>query len=139
MYTISRYSAESAAGAMSASRLALLLLLQRLAHAQRAATADEVQPTADDVVRAVWVHGPTYSAKLNGAHWPSFDDQATTRPGSQCSANRRSSDKYTGYDSDGEYCAKASAALDDDAHLLLYSGHLGIVVDAGGLRESSRS
>ena len=42
---------------MSASRLALLLLLQRLAHAQRAATADEVQPTADDVVRAVWVHG----------------------------------------------------------------------------------
>ena len=125
---------------MAALRIALLLLLQRLAHAQRTAAAHEVQPTVDDVVRAVWVHGPTYSTKLSGGAgllWPSFAKSASTRPGSQCS--KRSSDKYTGYDSDGEYCAKASAALDDDAHLLLYSGRLGVVVDVGGLRSGRRN
>ena len=40
---------------------------------------------------------------------------------------------------DGEYCAKASAALDDDAHLLLYSGRLAAVVDVGGLRSGRRN
>ena len=42
--------------------------------------------------------------------------------------------RYTGYDEDGYYCEAASPALDDAAHLLLHSGRLGIVVDAGGLK-----
>ena len=46
---------------------------------------------------------------------------------------------YTGYDEHGYYCEAASPALDDAAHLLLHSGRLGIVVDAGGLKAPASS
>eukprot|EP00812_Abedinium_dasypus_P012037 NODE_556_length_1482_cov_232.718991.p1 GENE.NODE_556_length_1482_cov_232.718991~~NODE_556_length_1482_cov_232.718991.p1 ORF type:complete len:400 (-),score=97.21 NODE_556_length_1482_cov_232.718991:176-1375(-) len=46
---------------------------------------------------------------------------------------------YTGYDDSGAYCQEASTELDDDAHLLLYSGRLGVVVDAAGLYGGSRN
>ena len=47
--------------------------------------------------------------------------------------------RYTGYDEYGYYCEAASPALDDAAHLLLHSGRLGIVVDAGGLKAPAGS
>ena len=47
--------------------------------------------------------------------------------------------RYTGYDEHGYYCEAASPALDDAAHLLLHSGRLGIVVDAGGLKAPASS
>ena len=47
--------------------------------------------------------------------------------------------RYTGYDEDGYYCEAASPALDEEAHLLLHSGRLGVVVDAGGLKAPANS
>jgi hypothetical protein len=47
--------------------------------------------------------------------------------------------RYTGYDEEGRYCEAASPALDDEAHLLLHSGRLGVVVDAGGLKAPANS
>ena len=43
----------------------------------------------------------------------------------------RDDGRYSGYDEGGQYCEAASPALDDDAHLLLHSGRLGVVVDVG--------
>jgi len=42
-------------------------------------------------------------------------------------------DRFTGYNNNGQYCEKASDELNTNAHLLLYSGHLAVVVDAAGI------
>ena len=107
---------------------------------QRTATVHEVQPTLRDAIHSVWVNGPTLSAKLASSassSWPPFQTGATTRPGSKCLT--RDDTRYTGYDDSGLYCEAASTSLDDNAHLLLHSGRLGIVVDAGGLSAPSSS
>ena len=113
--------------------LALLLA----ARAQRLATVHEVQPSAFDTVHAVWINGPTYSQKLPSSAssaWPEFQANVPTRSGLRCTT--RDDTRYTGYDDSGVYCEAADTALDDNAHLLLHSGRLAIVVDAGGLRGS---
>ena len=115
------------------------LLLLAFVRAQRIATVHEVQPSSRDVVHSVWVNGPAFSAKLpSGASsaWPQFQAGVATRAGSQCS---RDDTRYTGYDDSGLYCEAASPALDENAHLLLYSGRLGVVVDAGGLAAQASS
>ena len=59
------------------------------------------------------------------------------RPGPMCAV--LDDTRYTGYDEDGRYCEAASPALDDKAHLLIHSGRLGVVVDAGGLKAPANS
>ena len=106
--------------------------------AQRVATVHEVQPSLRDTVHAVWINGPTYSDKLlssASAAWPAFQTGLATRSGSRCAT--RDDTRYTGYDDNGAYCEAASTAMDDNAHLILHSGRLGIVVDAGGLRAAA--
>ena len=99
---------------------------------QRSATVHEVQPSTRDRVHAIWLNGPTFSGKASGGSWPNFQADVATRPGTTCAA--RDAARYTGYDEDGRYCEAASTKLDDDAHLLLHSGRLGVVVDVGGLK-----
>ena len=112
----------------------LLLLAAAVVHAQHTAAVHEVQPSSKDLVHAVWMNGPSLSSKLpssSSAAWPAFKASASTRAGERCAT--RDDTSYTGYDSDGRYCEAASTKLDDEAHLLLHSGRLGLVVDAGGL------
>ena len=101
------------------------LLLFNYTTAQRVATVHEVQPTLKDVVHTVWLNGPTYSSKIGG-NWPKFSP-AASKSGARCSTK---DDSFTGYNEGGQYCEAAASDLDDNAHLLLHSGHLGIVVDA---------
>lgn len=106
---------------------------------QRLAAVHEVQPSSRDAVHAVWPHGPTFSEKLPSgaaAPWPTFAEGVASRSGARCSTR---DERYTGYDEDGSYCEAASTALDTNAHLLLYSGRLGLVVDAGGLTAAADS
>jgi len=113
----------------------LLLLLSVARGQQRTASVHEVQPDLRDTVHAVWPNGPTYNGKLSGSassSWPTFQAGVPTRAGSLCA--QRDDTRYTGYDDSGRYCEAASTALDDNAQLLLHSGRLGIVVDAGGLQ-----
>lgn len=108
--------------------------------AQRAATVHEVQPASRDVVHSVWVSGPTFTGKLSssaGSAWPAFEDGIPTRSGARCAT--RDDTRYTGYSSTGYYCEAASPALDQNAHLLLHSGRLGVVVDAQGLTAPASS
>ena len=116
-----------------------LLTLAQL-QAFRDASVHEVQPSESDAVHAVWLNGPTHSAKLPSSassSWPAFEAGAIRRPGTRCAV--LDDTRYTGYDDGGQYCQAASTALDDDAHLLLHSGRLGIVVDAGGLTSPASS
>ena len=83
--------------------------------AQRKATVHEVQPSALDRVHAVWLNGPSFSAKLGG-NFPAFQAGVATRSGTRCAT--RDDTRYTGYDDLGLYCEAASTALDDEAHLL---------------------
>lgn len=101
-----------------------------VAGAVRPATVHEVQPTPRDTVHTVWINGPTISTKNTATLWPVFADGISTLAGSHCA---ETGDSYTGYNDNGKYCQAASPALDENAHLVLYSGRLGIVVDAGGL------
>eukprot|EP00944_MAST-04C_sp_MAST-4C-sp1_P014927 g14927.t1 len=112
-----------------ASNLFLLFFLTAV-RAQREASVHEVQPTERGVIHTVWVHGPAYSTKLT--KFPKFDNAASSTD-SQCTTKN---DRFTGYDSNGKYCEPASSALDLKPHLLLYSGQLGVVIDAGGLSAS---
>ena len=125
----------------SALAVRLIALSLPALHAQqRKATVHEVQPSLRDAVHAVWLHGPTFSAKLASsasAAWPAFEDGVATRAVTRCAT--RDDTRFTGYDDSGHYCEAASTALDDDAHLLLHSGRLGVVVDAGGLRAQASS
>jgi hypothetical protein len=73
------------------------------------------------------LNGPGFSSKI--ANHPSFGSGAS-QTGTQCSVR---DDKYTGYSTSGAYCEFASDALDKNAHLLVYSGRLGVVIDAAGL------
>jgi hypothetical protein len=117
----------------------LLFIGLAVVAAQRTATVQEVQPSERDVTHAIWINGPAYSSKLDSsasASWPSFQSSDATRTGTRCATFDH---KYTGYDENGRYCKAASSALDDDAHLLLHSGRLGIVMDAGGLQAAVSS
>ena len=116
-----------------------MLPLLAVASAQRTATVNEVQPSDRDTVHTVWINGPAYSYKLSSgmaSSWPTFSSSGATRSGSRCATLDT---KYTGYDDEGNYCKSASKALDDNAHLLLHSGRLGIVMDAGGLKAAAGS
>ena len=108
-----------------------------LAVAQRSAAVHEVQPSPLDRVHAIWLNGPTFTGKVWGGSWPTFQASAATTAGTKCAS--RDDARYTGYDDSGTYCEAASTALDNDAHLLLHSGRLGIVVDAGGLKAAASS
>ena len=106
-----------------------MLVLLGLVSAQRPATVHEVQPSSRDRVHAIWLNGPTFSGKVSGGGWPAFEADVDTRSGTMCAALDDA--RYSGYDEGGQYCEAASPALDDDAHLLLHSGRLGVVVDVG--------
>ena len=108
----------------------LLLFIQSCS--ARTVTTNEVQPDLRDLVKPVWLNGPTYSAKMGG-NWPSFTPGTISKSSTECLHN----DKYTGYKDNGDYCEKGSTALDDNAHLLIYSGRVGIVLDAAGLSNSN--
>lgn len=41
--------------------------------------------------------------------------------------------RYTGYNGQGEFCDQASPKLDEEPHLIMHSGRLGVVLDAAGL------
>mgnify|MGYP005713755443 FL=1 len=95
---------------------AVVLKLLGLVAAQRSATVHEVQPLVRDRVHALWLNGPTFSGKVSGGTWPSFQANAPTRSGTMCAALGDA--RYSGYDENGNYCEAASTVLDDDAHLL---------------------
>ena len=116
---------------------AVVLKLLGLVAAQRSATVHEVQPLVRDRVHALWLNGPTFSGKVSGGTWPNFQANAPTRSGTMCAALGDA--RYSGYDENGNYCEAASTVLDDDAHLLLHSGRLGVVVDVGGLKAQASS
>ena len=105
-----------------------------LAVGERTASIHEVQPALADTVHAVWLNGPSHSGKVGG--FPTFGD-ATGNTGTKCT--QRDDELYTGYDANGNYCEQASTALNDQAHLLIHSGRLGIVFDAGGLKAAASS
>jgi hypothetical protein len=118
----------------------ILWLLLGVASAPRPATVHEVQPTLRDATHAVWLHGPTHSGKVDAsaaAAWPHFSSSMGTRSGARCATLDDA--RYTGYDEGGQYCEAASTALDDNAHLLVFSGRLGVALDAGGLKAAANS
>jgi hypothetical protein len=100
-------------------------LLPQSSRAQ--ATLQQVQPTVRDTVHTIWVNGPTHTGKIGG-NWPSFGTSSGDTS-SQCTTR---DDGFTGYDSGGSYCEDASNELNEEAHLMIYSGHLGMVMDAFG-------
>ncbi len=115
-------------------RLALALvaastIVNHDAGAARTASLDEVLPSLRDVVHTVFVNGPGHSPMIGG-NWPAFSSSASISTESQCSTK---DDSFTGYKSNGQYCANSSPDLNNAAHLLLASGHLGLVLDVGGL------
>ena len=44
--------------------------------------------------------------------------------------------RYTGYDTTGSYCYTSSGSLDESPHLILYSGWVGLVVDASAKNDN---
>ena len=101
--------------------------------AAREASADEAQPGARDTVHTLWLNGPTHSSKLGGG-WPSFGTGGSTS--GQCDVGSLG-DAFTGYNTNGQYCMKASPALDEQPQLLIHSGRVGVVVDVGGAEAGS--
>ena len=111
-------------------RLLFFLALAGGASAQRSVSITEVQPTVRDTVRTVWINGPSHSGKFVGGKLPKFGT-GSLKTDTQCTTK---DDKFTGYNAAGNsYCERSSDALDKNAHLLLASGRLGVVVDARGL------
>ena len=108
-----------------------VLLLGVAASEPRSASVHEVQPTLRDVVTSVWINGPAHSGKLG--KFPTFGT-GSLKTDTQCTTK---DDKFTGYDATGSYCERASDMLDQNAHLLLASGRLGLVIDARGLDPST--
>ena len=104
-------------------------LVTRVEPAKRIATVHGIQPSPRDVCHAVWMHGPTHGGKLGG-QWPTFAPKGNRDTSAQCTTR---DDRFTGYNGNGQYCEKASDELNTNAHLLLYSGHLAVVVDAAGI------
>ena len=94
-------------------------------NSQRTASVHEVQPTERDIVHTVWLNGPTVSAKAT-TFWPKFT-LAPSKSGAQCSTKN---DEFTGYDENGQYCESSPSTLDDNAHLIVYSGNIAIAIDA---------
>ena len=109
--------------------LTWFLLVTRVQPAKLLATARDIQPSLRDVCHAVWMHGPTHGGKLGGL-WPTFAPTGNGDTSAQCTTR---DDRFTGYNDNGKYCEKASDELNTKAHLLLYSGHLAVVVDAAGI------
>ncbi|GMH73712.1 hypothetical protein TL16_g06263 [Triparma laevis f. inornata] len=50
--------------------------------------------------------------------------------GSECTPTDTA--RYTGYDSGGSFCVKTSGALDENPHVVIYSGKIGTVLDLSG-------
>ena len=103
------------------------------------ATLDSIQPTWRDEVHAVWVNGPLPRQQLGTEHWPLFGRTNTSdaTPGNfvvggstsgTCSPNLPT---FTGYTNDGTaYCQPTNGHAQEHPHLLLYSGNLGVLLDA---------
>ena len=118
---------------MLTSWLVVLVVTFQAALSQRRASIHEVQPSERDVVHAVWVNGPTISGKVTSRTWPHFGSGASSSSSSVCTTH---GDYFTGYDDEGSYCEPADGTLDEESLLVLHSGHVAIVVDAGGLSGS---
>jgi hypothetical protein len=104
-------------------------LSSNTAASPRTVSVQEVQPTETDRVRTVWLNGPTISSKL-GRGWPAFGD-GTSETSTKCTTH---DDAYTGYNSNGNtYCQRSDGALDQNAHLIVHSGSVAVVLDAAGL------
>jgi len=116
--------------------LSCIFILVTLAPAvaERTASIDEIQPALSDTVHAVWLNGPAHSGKTGG--FPIFGDAAGNTE-TKCTA--RDDELFTGYSVNGAYCEQASTLLDDQPHLLIHSGRLGVVFDAGGLKAAASS
>eukprot|EP00931_Biecheleriopsis_adriatica_P092531 TRINITY_DN66338_c0_g1_i1.p1 TRINITY_DN66338_c0_g1~~TRINITY_DN66338_c0_g1_i1.p1 ORF type:complete len:1036 (+),score=58.33 TRINITY_DN66338_c0_g1_i1:240-3347(+) len=94
---------------------------------------NDVQPTVRDVVHTVWPNGPSSQANL-GRGYPVFGGSTAAKADPVCT---KLDDLFTGYDKDGTYCMESSSDLNDNPHLLMYSGHLGILVDLAGIRSTT--
>ena len=106
-----------------------LLVCLTIVAAQRTATVDELQPTASEQLHTIWVNGPTNSGKLTQPNWPSFSAGSSSTD-TLCTTH---DDRFTGYTTNGQqYCSPANSALDDNPHLILHSGRVGIVLNAKG-------
>ena len=112
---------------MFATALVLFISCARfvLVQSMRIASVHEVQPSHADVVHTVWLNGPAHTGK---AQWvpKNFNAKKTT----ECTTF---DDKFTGYTTTGQYCAPSTTTLDDQPHLLIYSGRMSVVLDAGGI------
>ena len=118
-----------------ASIVATAMLPDR-AYAARATAISEIVPNERDRTHAVWMNGPTHTGKIGG-NWPSFTDAAGSTD-SQCTT-ALGTDAFSGYRSNGRYCWSVGTEIDDEPYLLLASGNLGLVMNAGGLSADVRS
>ena len=76
------------------------------------------------------MNGPTDTAQLGGG-WPNFGAGKEYSNGVCNFAN--SETRFTGHvQNGGLYCKRSSTALDDNPHLAIYSGNVGVVLDASG-------
>ena len=86
-----------------------------------------IHPGWRDEVHAVWLNGPAHRSQL-GSNWPPFGASGGQTTGSGCNPNVLG---FSGYsDFDGRYCQPSSSALNDNPHLLLYSGKVALLLDA---------
>lgn len=105
------------------------------------ASVRDVQPNARDMVHTVWLNGPTYSKKIENnrlatSKWPAFESAHAevgleVPQGDESEACNPKNARYSGFDANGKYCYSASNGLDNAPHLTLYSGWVGLVLDAG--------
>ncbi len=108
--------------------------IDRGAEGAHNASVAEVVPSLRDVVHTVFMNGPTHSGKI-GNNWPTFSAGVAGDSSSQCTTY---DDAFTGYTASGAYCQASSPDLNDQAHVLVASGHLGLVLDIGGLGAAVR-
>ena len=57
-----------------------------------------------------------------------FEDPPGSGSSDACNPDKNS--KFTGYTSGGEFCKRSSGAIDDEPHLAIHSGRIGVLVDA---------
>jgi len=76
----------------------------------------------------VWLNGPGHSQQLSGG-WPDFGSPSSGSNGGECDVTDEDV-RYTGYNVNGGFCRKASDSLDAKPHLVIYSGIVGVVLDA---------
>jgi hypothetical protein len=86
-------------------------------------------PKPRDEVHAVWINGPAHSGQLGG-HWPKFGGSLQSWAANNQCDQTSASVRFTGYTSSGGYCQPSSDNLDLNPHLALYSGKVGMILDA---------